>query len=92
MTREELAAAAALAAQFYADGHAAALTPEAGHALGFDAGYSANTADRAFVHAVIAGFEAGCAARHELAAALLDRDRERVLFARRESGRDAASR
>jgi hypothetical protein len=47
------------------------LDPHAGYDLGHDVGYSANLDDRAYVHAVIRGFEHGTQARHELAQRLL---------------------
>jgi hypothetical protein len=46
--------------------------PQAGYDLGHDVGYSANLDDRAYVHAVMGGFEHGDQARHELAQRLLD--------------------
>ena len=49
--------------------------PQAGYDLGHDVGYSANLDDRAYVHAVIRGFEHGNQARHELAGRLLERSR-----------------
>jgi hypothetical protein len=45
--------------------------PQTGYDLGHDVGYSANLDDRAYVHAVMRGFEAGSAARRELAGELL---------------------
>jgi hypothetical protein len=47
------------------------LDPHAGYDLGHDVGYSANLEDRAYVHAVMRGFEHGSQARHELAQRLL---------------------
>jgi hypothetical protein len=49
--------------------------PQAGYDLGHDVGYSANLDDRAYVHAVMRGFEHGSQARHELATRLLERSR-----------------
>jgi hypothetical protein len=51
--------------------------PQAGYDLGHDVGYSANLDDRAYVHAVIRGFEHGSQARHELAERLLEQSRPR---------------
>jgi hypothetical protein len=50
----------------------AANDPDRGYALGHDVGFSADTQHRAYVHAVMDGFEAGTADRHELAQDLLD--------------------
>jgi hypothetical protein len=47
--------------------------PQAGYNLGHDVGNSADTEHRAYVHAVMRGFEAGNAARQELADELLRR-------------------
>jgi hypothetical protein len=49
--------------------------PQAGYDLGHDVGYSANLDDRAYVHAVMRGFEHGSQARHELAERLLEQFR-----------------
>jgi hypothetical protein len=49
------------------------LDPQSGYDLGHDVGYSANLDDRAYVHAVMRGFEHGSQARHELAGRLLQR-------------------
>jgi hypothetical protein len=46
------------------------LDPHAGYDLGHDVGYSADTEHRGFVHAVMAGFEAGADAHRELAQSL----------------------
>ena len=51
------------------------LDPHAGYDLGHDVGYSANLEQRGYVHAVLQGFEAGNAARQELAARVLDQAR-----------------
>jgi len=45
--------------------------PHTGYDLGHDVGYSANLDDRAYVHAVMRGFEHGTQARHQLAQRLL---------------------
>jgi hypothetical protein len=49
--------------------------PQAGYDLGHDVGYSASLDDRAYVHAVMCGFEHGSQARHELASRLLEQTR-----------------
>jgi hypothetical protein len=49
--------------------------PQAGYDLGHDVGYAANLDDRAYVHAVMRGFEHGSQARHELAERLLEQSR-----------------
>jgi hypothetical protein len=49
--------------------------PQVGYDLGYDVGYSANLEQRGYVHAVRQGFEAGNAARQELAARVLDQAR-----------------
>lgn len=51
--------------------------PHTGYDLGYDVGYSANLDDRAYVHAVIRGFEHGSQAHHELAERLLEQSRHR---------------
>ena len=53
------------------------LDPHAGYDLGHDVGYSANLDDRAYVHAVMRGFEHGNQARHQLAGRLLEQSRPR---------------
>jgi hypothetical protein len=49
--------------------------PQTGYDLGHDVGYSASLDDRAYVHAVMRGFEHGSQARHELAERLLEQSR-----------------
>jgi hypothetical protein len=49
--------------------------PQTGYDLGHDVGYSANLDDRAYVHAVMRGFEHGSQARHELAERMLEQSR-----------------
>jgi hypothetical protein len=49
--------------------------PQTGYDLGHDVGYSVNLDDRAYVHAVMRGFEHGSQARHELAERLLKHSR-----------------
>jgi hypothetical protein len=49
--------------------------PQTGYDLGRDVGYSANLDDRAYVHAVMRGFQHGSLARHELAGRLLEQGR-----------------
>ena len=49
--------------------------PHTGYDLGHDVGYSANLDDRAYVHAIMRGFEHGSQARHELAGRLLGQSR-----------------
>ena len=49
--------------------------PQTGYDLGHDVGYSANLDDRAYVHAIMRGFEHGSQARHELAGRLLGQSR-----------------
>lgn len=51
--------------------------PQTGYDLGYDVGYSANLDDRAYVHAVIRGFEHGSQAHHQLAQRLLEQSRPR---------------
>jgi hypothetical protein len=85
LTGEDLAAAASVAAQMYADGIAEGLrrarTPEAGFDVGFDVGYAANLEDRQFVHAVRRGFDEGCAARLAWSEAARDAERESARLA-----------
>lgn len=61
--------------QAYQLGAEQARTPEAGRTVGFDVGYSANTEDRAYVHAVMDGFTDGCMARHQLVTEAKEYDR-----------------
>ena len=79
MDPDAQAAAAGLFHQAYIDGREherARLTdPQAGYDLGHDVGYAANLDDRAYVHAVMRGFEHGSQARHELAERLLKQSR-----------------
>jgi hypothetical protein len=49
--------------------------PQTGYDLSHDVGYSANLEDRAYVHALMRGFEHGSQARHELAERLLEQSR-----------------
>jgi hypothetical protein len=56
--------------------------PHAAYALGHDVGYSANTADRAYVSELMRGFEDGCRARRGLVEDLQRHDREGARAAR----------
>ena len=73
----------------------ATTSPQRGYELGHDVGYSADLEHRGFVHGVMRGFEAGCAARHELVEQQHERDREvnaaaaRARLAERQSELDA---
>jgi hypothetical protein len=50
----------------------AANDPDRGFALGHDVGFAADTSHAEFVHAVMDGYSAGAADRHELSQSLLD--------------------
>jgi hypothetical protein len=49
--------------------------PQTGYDLGYDVAYSANLDDRAYVHAVMRGFEHGTQTRHGLTERLLEQSR-----------------